>query len=357
MIKYFKPFIPQTHENYFSVIDSGWLTSGKYTEQLENEWAKLCGCKYAVAVSSASAGLHIALLAHDIQSKTVVTTDYTYIATFLAGYYSNYVKLVDVDDQYNISIPAVKEQLDNYYTDAVMPVHIGGKRVDLSQIKKYKKVIIEDCAHRWPGPHVGDCQVYSLYANKLITSGEGGIITTNDKNVYKKLKELRYQGRSAVNNHDYDIMSIGYKYNMPDVLSAIALTQLPFVEWNKKERHRVAKKYIENFNELKLGMQTYDIDHAYHLFLLRFDTPGMREFVIRKISPFIETSRHYKPLSTMTILKRAEKVKPKALELYDRTASLPIYPTLTDDEIDEVINRISKAVEDWRWIHGAEIKD
>ncbi len=348
MIKYFKPFYCEKPilDNIKKVLESGWTTTGKWVEELEDKWARLCKTKYAVAVNSASSGLHIAPLAHGLFSRTIGTTDYTYVATVMSLFLNNKVLMYDVDDSYCVDWTHIKKDINKL--QAFVPVHIAGKKMDVKEMAKHR-LVIEDCAHRFPSKHDGHTQVYSLHANKLLTCGEGGMITTNNKTIYESLLKLRYHGRDRIGNHKYNVTQIGYKYNMPDLLAAMILPQLDDIETQLQMRQDIAQKYIKAFSELGLRMQEFDKDHHYHLFLLRFADKKEREFVEKRISKHIEISRHYKPVSELQLFKKLDyENKSNAMKLYEETISLPIYPNLAKSEVNEVIGLVCEAVDKWR---------
>lgn len=350
MIKYYKPFITKSeHDAVKRVLDSGWLSTGAEVKAFEEEFAEAHGCKHALAVSSATAGLHLAMSCSPyIECKI---TNYTFIATLEAALRAGKkVRLLGATDGYNVTF-----QPEDYGT--LVPVHIGGELVDLSQNKSSRAFVVEDCAHRFPGGTYerGVIQVFSFYANKPIACGEGGMICTDNTDYYERMREVYYHGmdktRYERGNGSYSVTKIGNKYNMSDIHAAIGREQLKNLDLLSGRRQEIADKYIDAFTGSKTVItRPKNKANSWHLFMIQLATKELADTVRSALDDAeIEYGRHYQPLTTWECVREAVRfddgIHKRDADLYERSISLPIYVDLTDKEQCAIIETVKKAIE------------
>ena len=314
------------------------LTQGKKTIEFEKYAAKYCGAKYAVAVSNATAGLQIALKALNLpENSMVATSPISFVASSNSIIYNNLKPyFVDIErENGNISIEKLTELLQNgLQISAIVPVHFAGQSCNMLALKelsdKYNFNIVEDAAHALGGQHqdgskVGSCKfsditVFSMHPDKSITSGEGGIITTNDKEIYLKLLRLRSHGINKLDDHFqnqinsqtngetnlwyYEMIQLGYNFRLTDIQSALALSQLKRLDKFIAERRKIAYRYfklIKNISHIKPLIQNDKIEKsALHIFVLNIDFTKLRisrNQLMKKLSDKgIGTQVHYIPI-------------------------------------------------------------
>ncbi len=340
------------------IIKSGWLTHGKYTELFEKEIKKFTKSKYAITVSSCTAGLHLSCLAAGFKSgDEVIVPSQTHTATAHAVEYTGAkAVLVDIDfPSGNISINEIEKKITKK-TKGIIVVHMAGYPCDMTLItnlcKKKKLKLIEDCAHGvgtfWKKTHVGNFGLsgnLSFYPTKQITTGEGGAVFTNDKKIYEKIKNLKAFGidkdiKERKKPGDYDVKKLGYNYRMTDFQAALGYLQLKKYKKNLKRRHELAKRYIKNLKDEKnIDFTSYNKDCSYFIFQIfcknRDDI--IKEFKKKKVG----VSIHYaNPLNTMTYYKQKYNLKSKNFKLSEKygnmNISLPLYPLLKNKEVDYI---------------------
>jgi dTDP-4-amino-4,6-dideoxygalactose transaminase len=349
-------------------LRSGWLTTGPKTKRFEEEFAAFAGDDLeAIAVNSATAGLHLALEALGIGSgDEVITTTYTFTATAeVVRYLGADPVFVDIDpDTFNID-PLKIEAAITPRTKAIIPVHFAGLSCDMDAILaiagKYGLKVIEDAAHALPTTYHGrmigsldsDATVYSFYATKTITTGEGGMIVTRDPELAKRCRIMRLHGisRDAFDRYTstkpswhYEVVAPGCKYNMTDIAASLGIHQLKKAWSFQKKREAMAKCYDDAFCELPLILpsKTFSSDlHAWHLYVIRLthDAPVLRDrFIELMADKGIGCSVHFIPLHLHPYWRDRYNLKPKdfpqALHAYERAVSLPIYTRM--NEIDQV---------------------
>ena len=364
------------------VLESGWLTTAGKAFKFEELFAKKVNAKYACAVNSCTAALHLGLEALGVGAgDKVFVPAMTFTASAeVVRYLGADPVFLDVEYGTTLITPtilekAIKENPDVKY---LIVVHFGGQAAEMinetnsgiSDICKKQGIkIIEDAAHAFPASingrmigNIGDITCFSFYANKTITTGEGGMLTTDDEDIFKRVKVMRLHGinrdiwdrfTSDKPSWEYDVIAPGYKYNMPDLNAAIGLAQLEQAEEFKNERLRVAKFY----NEQLADCQWIDLpvcktafnEHAWHLYpiILNEKSAVSRNIFIEKMSEAgIGTSVHYKPLHRMTYYKETYNLKaedfPVSEKIWQGNVSLPIFPELTEEQLtyvrDTIIN-------------------
>lgn len=380
-IPFARPSIGEEEEKaVHSVLRSGWLTTAGEAKQFEEEFARYIGTSHALAVNSATAGLHLSLEALDVgPSDTVITTPYTFTATAeVARYLGARIEFADIEEESLTIDPKEVERLlesaertSDTPNQVILPVHLGGhpcRMADLSELsRRYGAPMVEDSAHAFPVSHegrylgtFGATGVFSFYATKTITSGEGGMIITDNDATAARIRRMRLHGidREVWNRYtdskaswSYDVVAAGYKYNLSDIAAAIGRVQLSKSREFKKRRREIAERYMRAFSESDfLILPSSSSDHAWHLFILRIKTERLtidrNRYVELLKEAGIGVSVHYIPLHLMSYYKKmygfAPEDFPVSLRVYRSAFSLPIYPSLSDEEVDRVIGEVKR---------------
>jgi dTDP-4-amino-4,6-dideoxygalactose transaminase len=375
----FLPFaLPDIGEEEINeVLDSlrsGWLTTGPKTKRFEEDFTVFAGVgTEAIAVNSATAGLHLALEAVGIgPCDEVITTPYTFTATAeVVRYLGADPVFVDIDPStFNID-PELIEAAITPRTRAIVPVHFAGLSCDMDAIlaiaHKYNLKVVEDAAHALPTVYSGrmigslcsDATVYSFYATKTITTGEGGMIVTKDPEVAKRCRIMRLHGisRDAFDRYTstkpawhYEVVAPGCKYNMTDVAASLGIHQLKKAWSFQKKREAMAACYDEAFLNLPVTLPpnapTGDT-HAWHLYVIRLtdDAPVSRDrFIELMAEKGVGCSVHFIPLHLHPYWRDRYNLKPddfpNALKVYERAVSLPLFTKMTEDDQQKVINAV-----------------
>jgi perosamine synthetase len=377
----FLPFArPDTDEDEIrevsEAIRSGWVTTGPKTREFEKQFAAAVGARHAIAVNSCTAALHLALEAAGVRAgDEVITTPYTFAASAeVIRYFDARPVLVDIDaETFNIR-PDLIEAAVTQKTKAIVPVHIAGASADLDPIldvaRRHGLALIEDAAHSFPTRYkgrliggIGHFTCFSFYATKTITTGEGGMITTNDEALAERCRIMSLHGISkdawerytAEGSWYYEIIAPGFKYNMTDVAAAFGLAQLRKVERMFDRRQEIAGRYNEAFSslpEVQLPSVPAYSTHAWHLYMLRLRlerlTIDRAVFVERLRERNIGVSVHFIPLHIHPYYRDTYGYVPQdfpvAYREYLREISLPIYSTMSDDDVDSVIAAVTDIV-------------
>lgn len=354
-----------------AAIRSGWVTSGPEMVAFEQEFSAGMGSQVqAVAVNSATAGLHLALDACDITTgDEVIVPTWTFTATAeVVRYVGATPVLVDVDpDTLNVDLDAVARALTPA-TKAVIPVHMAGLGVDIAVLRDIvgpRVRIIEDAAHALPTvtgrAHVGACEhsdaaVFSFYATKTITTGEGGMITTRDLELATRARIMRLHGidRDAFDRYRshkpawfYDVVAAGFKYNLPDPAAAMGRVQMRRSAEMHARRQELSQRYLEAFSDLpvKLPVTAPKGDvHAWHLFVLRIGEQAKvdrDEFIDEMARKAVGTSVHFIPLHLHTVWRQSlgltSAAFPHATREFANAVSLPLFSAMSDAQCDRVI--------------------
>lgn len=366
------------------VLESGWLTTGVEALAFEREFASFVGTRHARAVNSATAGLHLALEAAGIGPGDIVyTTPYTFTATAeVVRYVGAEIEFVDIEatnglldpDLLKAAVMRTKEKTPDQRPAAVIPVHLGGVPCDMERLRKICKenglFLLEDAAHSFPSRTpagyagtLGDAGVFSFYATKPITTGEGGMVCTDSDTLAERISIMRLHGidREAWERYStpgaswyYEVVAAGFKYNMPDLAAALGRAQLSRAEEMLDRRREIARHYIEELKGCGFCSVPKDAEgHAWHLFSLEFDLETLhatREKIVDVYSRHgIGTSVHYIPLHLMPYYAGRYGLQPQdfpiSLARYRRTVSIPLYPTLTDRQIERIVS-ITRSIPD-----------
>jgi dTDP-4-amino-4,6-dideoxygalactose transaminase len=375
-IPFYRPSIGREEEEaVLSVLRSGWLTTGEVTLQFEREFAARAGVEHALAVNSATAGLHLCLEAAGVREDLkVATSPFTFAATAeVVRYLGSDPVFVDIEeDSYNLSPQRLEQALrGDPSIAAVIPVHVGGLPCRMEAIldlaSNHRAVVIEDAAHclpregqkQAPGT-LGDMGVFSFYATKPITTGEGGMVVARDGELARRMSMMRLHGidRDIWNRYSsrdaswyYEIREPGFKYNLTDLASSLGRVQLRKSEGFYLARERIARMYMGGLRGLDyLKLPASDPAHSWHLFQIRLVLPRLKidrdRFVDALMERGIGVSVHFIPLHIMPYYRRRYGLKerdfPVALQCFRETISLPIYPDLEDEQVERVIAAVKE---------------
>lgn len=362
------------------VLRSDYLTCGPKITELERKLCELTGAKYAVACSNDTAALHIACMAAGVsEGDEVITTPITFLASANCAFYCNARPVfADIDPEtYNIDPKAIEKSVTER-TKAVVAVDYTGQPVDLDPIletcKKNNLVLIEDAAHSigsyYKGKAVGtiaDMTTFSFHPVKTVTSGEGGAVLTNNEEYYRRLLLARNHGMTrnesemigkSEGDWYYQMISLGYNYRMTDMQAALLLSQLKKLPMFSKRRKEIVKRYNEAFKdmpELVIQKEVDGADTTRHLYILRLNTERLsidraRFFEAMKAEN-IYCNVHYIPVYTQPFYRERgyqELHLQNAEALYANMMSLPLYPAMTDQDVEDVIHAVKKIVENYR---------
>tara|TARA_X000001036_G_C20587000_1_gene769172 strand:- start:42 stop:1169 length:1128 start_codon:yes stop_codon:yes gene_type:complete len=355
-------------------LKSGWLTTGPIVNEFEHQLSTILGFNNTIAVNSCTGALHLALAAKGFGKgdKFIVPT-YTFVATVGCGEYLGMEPiLIDcVKDNFNFNIDHIEKYLkQDSSIKVIIPVHFAGYQVNMNDLfslaEKYNIFILEDAAHLigHQSPknnfrYKNYAQAYSFYANKNITTlGEGGALTTDDDNFALKVRRLSLHGitkdgwdRFAGGKWEYDVLDLGFKYNMPDIAASFGLWQLSKMDLWQNRRKKIARKYLDGLMNVD-GIILPEIDNvksALHLFILKFELKKWKisknEIIEKLIEMGISIAVHYKPIHLFTYYQKRYGYSngnfPEAEKLYNSTISLPFYPDLKNNEINYIISVIS----------------
>lgn len=365
------------------ILRSDWLTQGPTIPRFEKIVADYCVARYAVAVSSASAGLHIAALAAGLQPGDLLwTSPNTFVASANCALYCGAsVDFVDIDPQtYNLDVQKLANKLEQANTTAslpkvVIPVHFSGQSCSMEPIaqlaQKYGFKIIEDASHAIGGYYqnqpVGNCQysdmtVFSFHPVKIITTGEGGMVLTNCSNLYKKLIQMRTHGITrnpeflTINDPPpwyYEQLELGYNYRMTDIQAALGISQMQRINQFVERRRKLAKRYDELLEDLPLVLpkQSPQTQSSWHLYVVRLRLEDIRKSHRQVFEALraenIGVNLHYIPVHTQPYYKKLGFQWgdfPEAERYHQEALTLPLYYELTEEEQDQVIRVLKKAI-------------
>lgn len=381
------PFLPFAlpeigDEEIAEVIDtlkSGWVTTGPKARRFEQDFGAFLGEPgiEAIAVNSATAGLHLALEALGIgPGDEVITTTHTFTATAeVVRYLGADVRLVDIDPATLNIEPAAIEAAITPRTKAILPVHFAGLAVDMDAVlaiaRRHGLKVVEDAAHALPTTHGGrlvgtlgsDITVFSFYANKTITTGEGGMAVTRDPALAARMKVMRLHGinrdafdrfTAKVPSWYYEIVAPGFKYNLTDIAAAMGIHQLKRAQGFQQKRAQLAALYDELLADLPLVLPPRPAAgevHSWHLYVLRLtdDTPIGRDALIEALyAAGIGCSVHYIPLHLHPYWRERYDLQaadyPHSQHAYERMLSVPLYTRMTEDDVRRVAAALRQAL-------------
>ncbi|MBO6702601.1 MAG: DegT/DnrJ/EryC1/StrS family aminotransferase [Pseudomonadales bacterium] len=375
-VPFFVPAIGDEEiEEVVRSLRSGWLTTGPQTKEFEQRFAELIGGGVqALAVNSATSGLHLALEACGVSAgDEVITTPYTFTATAeVIRYLGADPVFVDVKaDTLNLD----PEQIEAAITDstkAIMPVHFAGYPCEMNEIleiaSRYELRVIEDAAHALPSVYEGaligslrsDATVFSFYATKPITTGEGGMICSKDPEILDRCRTMRLHGisRDAFDRYtadkpswSYEVVAPGFKYNLTDIASSIGIHQLKKVEKFRDQRKELAYKYTELLDPFPVKTPAHCVGHAWHLYVIRLmNSDVSRDEVIAELADQgISCSVHFMPLHLQPYWRDRYNFQdldfPNAYDAYQRAISLPLFPGMTNQQINRVVNCLGDSLD------------
>jgi perosamine synthetase len=383
--KEFLPFAVPTlgDEEVAAVVDvlrSGWLTTGPRAEAFEAEFAAYISCRHALAVQSGTAALHVALEAVGVSPKDeVITTPMTFTATAaVIEHLGARPVFVDCEpDTLNLDAERLEQSITRR-TRAILPVHFAGQSCDMNRIMEIARhrnlAVVEDAAHALPTScqrrrigTIGDVTCFSFYVTKSITTGEGGMATTQRDDLADRMRMMRLHGMSrdawkryrADGSWTYDVLAAGYKYNFTDMAAAIGSVQLRRCDEFHARRQAIARRYTAAFR----GLPGLDVPppsphgiHAWHLYVMQVDGSALRidrDGFLRELrARNIGASLHFIPLHQLSHYR--QKYGFQALELPNATSaaarvfSLPIYPRMTDRDVEDVVDAVTSIAKEYR---------
>jgi dTDP-4-amino-4,6-dideoxygalactose transaminase len=370
-----RPSITQREKDaVLGVLDSGWLTTGPLSKAFEERFAETVGARHAIALNSATAALHLALEAMGVgPDDEVIVPTWTFAASAeVVAYRGARPVLVDVDAATLNATPEAIVAAVTPRTKAVIVVHVAGRPIEIERLVEVLEPrgigIVEDAAHSFPsrvgGPDgrfagtFGTVGAYSFYATKTITTGEGGMLVTDDAAIADRARLMSLHGisRTAWNRYAasgswyYEIEDVGFKYNMTDIAAALGLVQLDRAAELLEARRDLARRYTARIGEslvadlIEIPTDAPDGSHAWHLYVIRLALGGLRidrGQVIEGLKELgIGTSVHFIPLHLHPYYRRQWGYRPEdcpvATAEYERVISLPLWPGMTGDDIDRV---------------------
>jgi len=376
-IPFCRPSIGEEEINeVVATLRSGWVTTGPRTAQFEHEFREYIGCRRSLAVNSATAGMHLALAALGIgPGDQVITTPLTFCATVNVILHVGATPvLADVGCDGNIDPASIADRITPQ-TRAIIPVHLAGKPCDMRAIwslaKRNNLRVVEDAAHaveaRYHGLPMGsdqseyrsDAVAFSFYATKNVTTGEGGMVVTNDETLDERMRMLCLHGitKDAWNRYTdkgkwfYQVLEPGFKYNLSDIQSSIGIHQLRKVERMAETRRSLVKLYnheLQGIEEIELPQDSDDGRHSWHLYCIRLHSEGLTidrdEFIEELQRCGVGVSVHFIPIPLHPFFASWAELPqnqcPRALGIYKRSISLPLYPSLTAEQVKYVASSV-----------------
>lgn len=354
-----------------NVLISGWLTLGPKTRSFEAKFSAVHDTEHGIAVNSCTSALYACLKALGIgEDDTVVVPAMTFSATAnVVRLLDANVVLCDITQNGNMDPESLRRILEDYDISAIIPVHLYGLPANLPRIiqiaDQYNTAVVEDCAHA-PGATIdgksvgsfGDAGCYSFYATKNMTTGEGGMVTTSDHELAEKIRKLRnhHQTKSPDEKKDnwgYDVDGLGFNFRMSEIQAVMGINQLELLSEMNEERRRVASEYlnvIENISGIKWVGDPDRIDeHAFHLFVIRVedDYPLNRQELYDHLSKNnIVSGVHYPPISELSFYDDVRGEHAMADALYERILSIPMYPGMTEEEQQTVVDALRDPIDE-----------
>jgi dTDP-4-amino-4,6-dideoxygalactose transaminase len=388
-VPFFRPSLTAAEANeVLDTLQSGWLTTGPRVKRFEAEFARAVGAKHAVALNSCTAALHLAVEALGLlPGQAVLVPTMTFAATAeIVRYLGATPILVDCDPEtFNLDIAQAEyllersEEAGKHDVVGIIPVHVGGLMIDTEALSsfagRHNLWVVEDAAHAFPaawrrdetadwqrcGENTAAITCFSFYANKTITTGEGGMAVTGSEELAARMRMMSLHGLShdawkryeTGGSWDYQIGAPGYKYNLTDIAAAIGIHQLARAEEMRRERERLAFQYSEalaGIEELELPRTTSNRIHSWHLFPIRLRlerlTISRNQFIEELKHAGVGCSVHWRPLHLHPYYRETYGLRPEDLpvasSVWERSISLPLFPGMTADETEHVIRAVSE---------------
>jgi len=369
-VPYFVPWITNQDKNSVTkALNQRWLTNGPNLIKFEKRFQKFIGTKYAIGVGSATHALHLSMRSLDIgPNDEVIVPTFTFAASANSVIFCGAKPvLVDVDlSTFNI-IPKKIERKITKKTKGIIVVHYGGQSCDMEEIlsiaKKHGLFVVEDCAHALGSTYhnkkcgnIGQTGCFSFYPTKIITTGEGGMVTTNKSTIFKKISTLKNQGMNIIPTKreqkaqwKYDVIDLGYNYRLDEIRSALGLSQMSRISEINKRRIKTARHYDRLISKIKgitIPLHKKNRNHIYHLYTIKIEKNYhlTRDKLFKKLhKKGIGASVQYNPLHLMSYNKNLYKKNdfPNANILKDCVISLPIFPTMTPKQIEYVVSNLN----------------
>lgn len=369
-IRLFKPSVGEEELQMIKeAFDRSWIGLGPMVNKFEEEWAKFIGCEMAIGLNSATAALHLALRVFGFEKgKKVLVPSLTFSATASAVLYNDLVPVFVDSDPVTLGMD-MEDMKRKYDKDcvAIIPVHYAGHPVHMEKLNPWAKEkrlkVIEDCAHTAGGLYLGktlgtwgDIGCFSFEEKKCMTTGDGGMMVTNDPELFKDIKAMRWVGidkdnwKTAQSYTDaykdamhwfYELNVLGYKYNMNDLAASIGLAQLNKVSGFNKRRSEIIRQYLDGLKDLPELQPLLPFEpekYPYQMFGIRVENRD--ELMIYLKSKRIATGCHYTPLSLQPLFKPFAKDCDYIEKEADKFITLPLHADLTNDEVDYIIDVI-----------------
>lgn len=357
-------------------LKSNWITTGPKMRFFEERFKEIRGSKYAVAVNSGTAALHVSTSSVNIQpGDEVITTPLTFVASANCVVYRGGTPiLADIKkDTYNIDPNEIKKKISSK-TKAIIPVHFTGQPCDMDEIteiaEEYNLYVIEDAAHaidaEYKGKKIGnisDLTIFSFHPVKNITTAEGGMVLTNNDELYEKLLMFRTHGISKdaikrfgkAGGYFYDMQYLGFRYNLSELHACLGIQQLNKLESFQNRRREIVKIYykeLESLEEITLPYVKKNIKHSWHLFVLQLNLETLkvdRDHIFKAMrAENIGVNVHYIPIHYHSYYKDHFGLKkgilPNVEWLYPRLLTIPIFPKMSDDDVYDVVNALEKVI-------------
>lgn len=367
MIPVFRPSMGDEEiKEVASVLKSGWIGLGPKTQEFEEKFTKYVGAKYAIAVNSCTAALHLGLKIMEVDGGEVITTPLTFVSTNHAILYNNAAPVfADVEeDTLNIRVDEI-EKLITPRTKAVLVVHYGGHPCDMDpilEIAEEKNIkVIEDAAHAAGSEYkgkkigsIGDVTCFSFHAVKNLATGDGGMITVNGEELAKKLKKLYWLGisrgtwdrsKNKAYRWEYNVEDLGYKYHMNDIMAAIGLVQLSKLEKNNLRRKEITRRYNEAFADIdwiETPIEKSYCKSANHNYVVKVLNGKRNELITYLADKEISASVHYIPNHLYEMYSSYYRKLPVAESVWKKLVTLPLFPDLKKEEVEFIIENIRK---------------
>lgn len=366
MIPVFKPsFGEEELEALRDPFKTGWIGLGPKTNEFEKRFAEYIGTRFAVALNSGTAALHLALKVLEVEGMEVITTPMTFISTNHAILYNQGIPVfVDIEpDTLNIDPMEIRRNMSPK-TKVIMVVHYGGHSCDMDPILEMAKdknlSVVEDAAHGCGGEYkgkklgsLGDIACFSFHAVKNLSTGEGGMITTNDPELYTRLLKLRWMGisKDTWSREDkderyswyYNVEEVGFKYHMNDIQAAFGLVQLKKLDKMNQRRKEITEKYNQNLRGLKwLEIPTVKpyANPSHHNYVIKVEKRDQLNIYLQEKE--ISTGVHYIPNNHYEMYHPFRGETPIANSVWKKLLTLPLFPDLRDEEVDLIIHEVKQ---------------
>lgn len=344
-------------------FESGWIGLGPKTKEFEQKFADYIGVKYAVATNSCTASLHLAMKVLEIEDSEVITTPMTFVSTNHAILYNEGIPVFcDIEtDTMNIDANLIEEMISDK-TKAIVTVHYGGHSCEMDSIReiagKHNVAIIEDVAHGCGGEYkgeklgsIGDIGCFSFHAVKNLATGDGGMVTTDDAEIYGKLLKLRWLGITkdtwAREDKDkkyswyYNVENVGFKCHMNDIAACLGLVQLKKLDKMNDRRRKISEKYSKTFADLdwiETPLVKSYAKSACHNYVVKVKERDRLNQYLQEQG--ISTGVHYIPNNHYQMYKSCRGETPVCEELWTKLLTLPLYPDLSDEQVDMIIEKV-----------------